>query len=66
MRYNLKHNNFLMSTMQHNRNFNIWVNWVKIIAFQIGLPRIMCKFQKHENSKLPTLKGSKPSQTNSK
>ena len=52
--------------MQHNRNFNILVNWVKIRARQTGLPRNVCKVQNDENSNWPTLRDSKPNQMDSK
>ena len=66
IRWNLKYNNSLTSKMQHNRNFNIWVNWVKVIACQTGLPKILCKVQIYENNNWPTLRDSKPNQIDSK
>ena len=41
--WNLKHNKFLMSTIQYNRNFYISVNWSEVITRQIGVPRNVCK-----------------------
>ena len=64
--WNLKHNKSLTSTIQCNMNFNISINWFKIIMHQTGPPRNMCKVQKHENSNWPTLRGLKPNQTDSK
>ena len=55
-----------MCTMQCNRNFNILINWSKVIARQTGLPRNVCKVQNDENKNWPTLRGSKPNQMNSK
>jgi hypothetical protein len=55
-----------MSTMQCKRNFNILVNWSKVITRQIGLPRIMNIVHQYENSKLSTLRDSKPNQMDSK
>ena len=60
--WNLKHNKFLTSTIQCNRNFKIMVNWSNFIACQTGLPRKVCKVQNDENYDWPTLRGSKPNQ----
>ena len=62
MSLNLKHNKSLMYTMQCNRNFNILINWSKVITRQIGLPRIICNYTNAQNSKWPTLRDSKPSE----
>ena len=42
------------------------VNWVKDMIGQIGPPKILTISQMLDNSELPTFRGLKPSQTNSK
>ena len=66
MNWKLKHNKSLTSTMHRKSNFRILVNCSKVIARQTGLSTNVRKVHQHENSKLPTLRDSKPNQMDSK
>ena len=61
----LEHMKCLILVTQCKNNFFIWVNQVKDIIGRTRLPRIV-NYTNALNSKLPTLRGSKPSQIDSK
>ena len=63
---NIEHRNYMTPRKLYKINFIIWVNWSKFIVCQTGLPKNMNKMQIYNKGNWPTLRGSKPSQTDSR
>ena len=63
---NLEHRKSLTPKIWCKRNFFIWVNWSRVIVCQTRLPEILNNMQICNKGNWPTLRGSKPSQTDLK